>query len=541
MSRFKSKKKIDFRKIKKKIKDKKYHIILFFLCLILWGVYTHLFSVYRVYSIHYNQYYATTVLMLDSLRNSGFVESYTFFSTDWPNKIIFLRSLPLVIFDRITQVRYVSMAILTNLILLYLLFLSLEQVFKTEYAFYFILFIMSSYFFLELLISPYADLHSFFATSLFYLAAYKFIKEKKNNYVELVLTVFLMFLSRNIAYIHFPIVLSVLVVYMFISKIDYKRISYFIGCSLIGFLLFHGIAFGFSTEKLFNDMYVYGKFKNDFGYEELNSNFLDTTKVDNLVNLSTYFFQKHSHFDLFIINKFPSWFLNSFLYFAVIYDLIKKRNKFFIVLFLTNDIYNFLFFNILNGKRQFRFFLPGYFVYLFLCYNLIVYFVKKNTKKIKKLNIKRNQIFLLLILISFLFSIPSLVLNYKSISLYGLDRNDGKLIKYFDYNLFRDLPENSRICINLTNGRNAYAGNSLIDVLNINYTYSKHDSRFSYIVTSNISDADYIICDVCHFDYEVVNRYDVYFLKREPGMFNYWKKKDVDLYTDRINLTVYKT
>ncbi len=510
MGKSKTKKKIDYKRIKKKIKDKKYHIILFFLCLVLWGVYTHLFTVYRVYSVHHYNYYSNTVMMLEKLRSGDFLGSYNMFLYGLPNKIILIRSLPLVIFDRITQVRYVSMAILTNLLLLYLLFLSLEQVFKTEKAFYFTLFIMSSYFFLEILISPYVDLHWFFATALFYLAAYKFIILKKENYVEVVLTVLLIFLAKNTSYLFSPIIFSFLIIYMLIKKFKYKRIDLFVWCCLIGFLLFFGIVARFSPQQLLFDMNIGGQFYEDFGYEEL-PNSSDNSPGRQTMIISTYFFQKYSHFDFDFVNKFPFLFLNYLLYFAVIYNLIKKRNSFFILLFFANETFNIVFFNLLNAEVSYRFFLSGYFVYMYLFFDLIIQLVNIIQEKMKKFKFKWNEFLLIIILFSASFSIFSLNYNYSNVALYNIHYNS-RNTELFHNQIFANLPENSTIYMEtFLDNVMLYAGQTHEEMFQTPYfNYSKHDSRFSYMLVNNLSQADYLICHTCDYDYQLYNKYYLY-------------------------------
>ncbi len=512
MGKSKIKKKIDFRKIKKKIKDKKYHIILFFLCLIFLELYTSLFSFYRIYSFNHYHQYSSTVIMLGELKEGNFAEGYQILSDGYPNKIFLFRSLPLIIFDRITQTRYVGMAILTNLILLYLLYLSLEQVFKTEYAFYFILFIMSSYFFLETLISPYVDLHWFFATALFYLAAYKFIKKKKNNYVELVLTVFLMFLSRNIAYIHFQIIFSFLVIYMLISKVEYNRIGYFIGSSLIGFLLFFGIGFGFSSHRLVDNLDVGGMMSFQFGHGDENKTTIDTLSFQNLFKTSKSFLKNNIHIGFDFLNKFPVSLLNYLLYFSVIYSLIRKRNTLFVLLFFANEFFFVLLFNILNSVFVLRYFLAGYFIYLVLFFDLVREFVSEINKKIKKLNIKWNHVVLLIALFSVLSSIPLLKRSYDSVDLSSyLFFIDSKNTEFFHDKIFSNLVKNSSIYFEGDSAYDlGYCGQNYYRSTEKPYfEFSKHDQRFSYLLVYNFSKADYLICHTCDYDYELIKNYEL--------------------------------
>jgi len=208
-----------------------------------------------IYFIHYYEYYTRSVVITDSLIKLDFSSALKYYLDSWVDKIFIFRSVPFFLVFGCSQFLFFYSNAFLNLFLLLILFRSLLKIMPPEKAFYLTLFILSQYFFIELLACIYIDLSFFLACSIFFIYLSLFDLEPEKYNIRLAFLVFLLFLTKNISYILIPILGILFIMYFLISK--KRRWVYVLRFSMIlglGFLIYYIIALGFNYSFFMHDI-----------------------------------------------------------------------------------------------------------------------------------------------------------------------------------------------------------------------------------------------------------------------------------------------
>jgi len=473
------------------------HVKSYFITLFLIGSAVSLFYYFYLkycggfYFVHYYEYYTRAVVITDSLMKLDFLSAVRYGLGSYVDKIMILRSIPFLLLFGPSQFVFFYSNVFFNLFLLLILFHSLLKIMQPEKAFYLTLFILSQYFFTELLASFYVDLSFFLLCSIFFIYLSLFDKNPEKYNIRLMFIVFLLFLIKNVSYPLVPIVSILFIIYFFISK--NKRMSYVLRFSIIvtaGFLIYYIVALRGSNQRLIEELR--GSSMVSFnGSENL---------ITTLRNIFRSFGFPKNNFS--VINKFPFFWFNLIIYQVVIFIAYKKRDAFWIFLFFVSEFFFFFFYNVKGHYHDYRYFLPFYFIYLYFVYEFLIILFNK-------IFAKRWPIaFLLLFLMFFLAGLlrlkdPKVRMDYA-----GNYNEADYFSSYF--------PLRSKVyMVDIPDYFHLYG--SFIDREEKDYSYlAKVDSRFKYKIVESFENADYVIgkgpLKPDHKECELITTVDGYYL-----------------------------
>jgi len=465
---------------------KKYFIILVFLGLlfsILYYFYLREFN--HFYNVSYFDYYTKSVVITNLITQFNIKEIPLYYYGP-ANRVIFFRSLPFMLLFGSSQFVFVYSNFFFNYGLLLFLYYSLTKIFEPKKAFLFILFIMSNYFFLELMASSYVDLSYFFVCSIFFIYLYLFYKNPTKIFSNLVVIIFLLFFIKNTSYLLVPFFLFFMILLLFFMN-KTKYIFRFILILVIGFSLYFSILLRFSLDNLlmYDLISTLGHLHGSFG-NQINTTFFQ--------NFFSAIYTRGILENFFPLYKFENYFTIFFIYLSLIYLFLSKKNFFFIFLFFVSELFLFFVFNLVGFPYYIRMFLPFYFLYLFLLFEGLLLFITSITTKKKFL--------IMLLLIFFLFST----------NLFFLFNKEPKPLTKYSYSSIKNTVFNrivELIAANTPPMSKVYIYQdesfffpyldlgSLIDKENDFYNLSNIDLRFEFKLIEDPQVADYILCNVC--------------------------------------------
>ncbi|PIN78980.1 hypothetical protein COY26_02235 [Candidatus Woesearchaeota archaeon CG_4_10_14_0_2_um_filter_33_10] len=458
-----------------------FYVILIFLIILLSFFYFN--AIKRMPSnftgIHYYEYYTSSVILTEKIRNLEFKDFYQLFLLTYADKLIILGRIPFFLLFTSTTLTFNFSNYFINMFLLIILFRTLLKIEKPFKAFTLILLVLGSKFFLETLLSFYIDLTYMLVFSIFLIYLYEFDKNHKKNNISLTLLVSLLFFTKNISYLIIPILLIFLTFYYYFYKKEkwsYLKKIWII--FLIGFLIYFTISTGLRGNRLMSDIDqgAGGNFEvRDFGFtmKSISNYFLKNIREGTFKN---YLF----------LHKFNSIWISLALYLILIYNIISKKNKFWVLMFIFSDIFFFFFYNIKGHHFEFRYVTMFYLIYFYLFYDFIYVICKRLFRKYG------NHILLFIISLLFLFNFLQIAKNMQNPNDYTPT--------YFSFT--------SELIINVEQGSKVYIDTEhLDDPLHYNYRcdaliryndlnltrLTNINPRFAYTITDDIKTADYIL------------------------------------------------
>ncbi|MCX6709723.1 MAG: hypothetical protein NTV63_02080, partial [Candidatus Woesearchaeota archaeon] len=281
---------------------------------------------------------------------------------------------------------------------------NIEEPEKT--ALFFTLFIMASYFFMELQLSFYIDLTYSLLCALFMIYLTIFNEDCTKNNITLAIIIFLMMMAKNTSYILLPIFFATSAIYFLATKKEkkwqyLKRIGIvFLGGIFLYFLIGTGLSIG--------------KIDRDIGFGYTGSMMREIDHVSGISKKIAYYaktiIEKPIIPNNYMFIKFNSVWLSLLVYLSAAYFAIMKKNWFMISLFITGEVFLFIFFNIIGYDHALRYILPFYFIYLYFFYILAKDILDRTFKK------KKWIIAVGIILILGIFNMVQLNNNLKRLS-----------------------------------------------------------------------------------------------------------------------------
>lgn len=441
----------------------------------------------RTYSGHYYEYYLRSVLIDSNLKDSNFGQAMDTFFASYPDKIIPLRNLLFFFFFGPSHMLFSFSSVFLHIALTLFLFYVLTKIYDLKKSFIITLLIISCFFYIELYANFYVDLAYFLACSIFFVIAALFRSGYKGSSYLLLFAVFLLFTIKNASYLFVPLVSAFIFIEGLLNK--NKPLPYVLRylCIMIaGFILFFAIFLNASLYRILADIPTIGDVENCNpnegrcnSFQEFSSNFSP--------NLFIYSKTGMNLLDWHMFMKFENLFLILLLYAVVVFNLIKKRNAFFLWLFFAGELFFFILFNIIGSPYDLRLMLPFYFIYLYLIIDFFYLLSEKLSKK------TQFVWFLSFAIILFLYSISTFFIAEKR----------AYSERYFSEWLFLDAIsfERDKIYINSSDAKEISAYyRSFID-RDENFTefekFYDFDKRFRYRITDNESEADYVLCHSC--------------------------------------------
>jgi hypothetical protein len=212
--------------------------------------------------------------------------------------------------------------------------------------------------------------------------------------------------------------------------------------------------------------------------------------------------------NFYLLKKFPFTWLNLLIYPVVIFVYYKKRNLFWLILFLISDVFFFFLYNIKGHYHEYRYFLLFYLVYFYFIYEFVI-IVFNNSLKINYFNK------FLIIIIALFFSTGLFRL---------MDSVEKRKICYFQNSHFpsflSNLPLKATVYIYNDEQLKLFY-NCFIEYFEGDYSHlAAIDSRFKYKIVDSIEEAGYIVCKDCLYldikEYELIahtNGYHLYKIK----------------------------
>jgi hypothetical protein len=469
---------------------KPYFIILFLIGLVMSFFYYFYLKYYEgLYFVHYYEYYTRAVVITDCLTKLDFLSAFGYYFNSYVDKILIFRSVPFFLLFGPSQFLFFYSNVFFNFFLFLILFHSLLKIMQPEKAFYLTLFILSQYFFIELLASFYVDLSFFLICSIFFIYLSAFDKDPEKYNIRLAFIIFFIFLIKNVSYLLLAILGVLFIIYFFIAK--RKKVSHVLRFSIIlvtGFLIYYAIALKCSNERLITDLHASLP---TIGLAESPTLISAISKI--FKSFATMMIKNH-----YFLNKFPFLRLNFIIYPVVIFVTYKKREAFWIFLFFVSEIFLIFFYNSADvHHHDYRYFLPVYFIYIYFAYEFILIVSNKFFSK-SFVNVFLLLSFSLLFLTSFI----RLMDSSKRMIYTG---------KHFCADFFSEhLPVGSRIYL-FTNDNLDYFHfyGSFIDRDKKDYSHLiKIDPRFKYKLLSSFENADYVIGNkflkLDHKEYELI-------------------------------------
>ena len=377
--------------------------------------------------------------------------------------------------------------------LLIILFRTLLKIEKPFRAFTLILLILGSKFFLEMLLSFYIDLTYMLIFSIFLIYLYEFDKDHKKNNISLTFLVSLLFFTKNISYLIIPILLIFLTIYYyFYKKEKWSYLKKIWMTFLIGFLIYFTISSGLRGNLLRSDLDqgAGGNFEvRDFGFT-----------VKSILNYFLKNIREGTFKNCLFLHKFKSIWISSALYLILIYNIISKKNKFWVLMFIFSDIFLFFFYNIKGHHFEFRYVTYGNHILLFIISLLFLFNFLQIAKNMQNPNDYTPMYFSLT---------PELVIKVEQGSKVYIDKEDLDDPLYHNY----------------VSGFTRYNDLNLTRLTNIN-------PRFAYTITDDIKTADYILTSrIQNFNishYTIVKHHsppksdprDLYLLKKKEKSYS---------------------
>ncbi len=423
-----------------------------------------------LYFTHYYEYYTRQVLLADSLLKLKFPQALGLYLNNYVDKILVLRNVPFLMLFGYSHFIFFYAGVCLNLLLLLLLFQTLLKIMHPEKAFYFTLLILGQYFFIELLAAYYVDLHFFLACSIFFVYLSLFERNPQQYNLRMTFLVLLLFLTKNVAYPLLPVLSLALFIYFLVFKRNPK--VYILRLSLIlavGFLFYYLLALGGIYQLLVRDLHA------------ATSTLTTLGRKLNLIEIIIRVFQSFDlHRNIYFFDKFPVPWLNFILYPLVLFVAFRKRDFFWLFLFLAGEVFFIFFFNIKGHHHDYRYFLPFYFVYLYFAYEFIIILIREDFFG-KWLNLILVLVFLILAVTGF-----TRLLNPNRPRLYA-----GTSSPKLAYNFAEFVPPGAKVYVPDGDEYFHISARSL-DLSPKDYTYlAKADPRFRYKIVSDISKADY--------------------------------------------------
>jgi hypothetical protein len=443
-------------------------------------------------SVHEFEYYTRTVFLA---RSSGLEEfSYHYFQS-LPNKVIYFRSIiPMMIFGYTREVFRISSAVF-NIFLILWLYYWCSKATSPEESFFYSLLLMFSYPFLELLGNPYVDLTLLIFVAVYLMQLYLFHRQDLSLYLTLniLLTGFMMFMSKNTSYVLLPILLASNTLYLFISR-DRKgmhKALWLAAVHIIAFFIYWGIMGMFSENLLVREVSV-------TTYNYLHQNI--HSAFGQISSMLMLFLQSGIKHDIEFINMLDNRILNYSLLLAAAYLAFRKKDRYWLYMLGTAIVFQFFFMNIMKEPSlERRFFLPFFPLSVMLLF-FAIWDVMQSVDVMKK---NRLAIF---------SSLAVLLLVISSISLANMAQ-PGYSMNYYQSTLslnkevFGVLPECSKVFVDSGPFGNTryYEGFSMILDLDhhglgqevCSTEFNAYDPRFRYIISNNVSAADYVMCREC--------------------------------------------
>lgn len=463
--------------------------------------------------IHYYDYYITSVVLTEKIVHFDIPEFYHLFVYSFPDKLIAISRIPFFIIFKPTTFVFNFSNYFINTILLIFLFKTLLRIEKPFRAFTLTLLIFGSKFFLEMLLSCYIDLSYMLIFSIFLIYLYEFDKDYKKNNISLVFLVFLLFFTKNVSYLLIPILLmSLTFYYLFYKKEKKQYLKRIWLIFIIGFSIYFVISTGLIKERLMFDFHASGE-RFDTG-----GNLFFTIKSATKFILNNF---REGVFKSFLfLFKFKSLTISIALYLVLAYNIFKKKNLFWVLMFIFSDIFLFFFYNIKGNHFEYRYFTVFYLIYFYLFYDFMYVACKRLFNKYS------NYILLFIISLLFLFNflqisnnmqnpneyiptyiilIPELVINVEQGSKVYIDREYSNDPLYHNY-VSQFIRDNNLDLTRLTN---------------IN-------PRFAYTITDYIETADYILTTrIQNFNLSCYNIIDhLPPLKHDPRELHLIKEKE---------------
>jgi len=274
------------------------------------------------------------------------------------------------------------------------------KIYEPKESFQLILFMMASYFSLELFASFYVDLTYFIMCAIFFASLYLFNNKPKENTWSLALIIFFMFISKNTSYILIPITSFFMIIYFFIQKKE--RITYiwsFIKSVISGFTAYLILILRFN----FHEDLIRGT-----------GTFIsDNPKLGTILSrIFHYFIQKKIDYNFYFLQKFHSLIYIIILYVSVTYLILKKKNVFWILLFVISEFFFIFFYNIKGHHYDLRYFLLFYPVYLIIIFESLKDLTKFISKKLpNKIRVSPTTIRYMVIIIMAIINLTTLILK----------------------------------------------------------------------------------------------------------------------------------
>ncbi len=449
----------------------------------------------RTYHGHYYEYYFRSVVIDDLLKKEDFKEALHNFYISYPDKIILLRDLPFFLLFGPSHLLFSFSSVFLNFGLTLLLFFSLKKLISPRKAFIFILFIIACQFYIELLAHFYVDLTYFLVCSLFFVYAALFRNDDKHYNLSLAIVVMLMFATKNTTYALLPI-LSFFILFEGIvrKKLPIMFGIKYISIVLIGFLLFFVLFLNANLYRVLGDMPTIGQVTGCSPNEGVCNSF---SAFLNNFNVKVFSYSSGRRLtDTRLLDKFENYLLSASLYGIVIYNLLKKKNAFFIWMFFAGELFFLLIFNFAGTPFDLRLLLPFYFIYLYLIFEFFY-------ELAQDLGSKNRDILFYSVILLILCSSLTFFYAYEKRS-YS-EKYDPKWLFLdnfpFDHNKVYasvlDVKELSSYY------RSFIDSDKNFSKLSDFYSF---DTRFTYRVTDNLAEADYVLCNICinYADYTFV-------------------------------------
>ncbi|MCX6710038.1 MAG: hypothetical protein NTV63_03755 [Candidatus Woesearchaeota archaeon] len=338
---------------------------------------------------HYYEYYTSSILMAEAIKSLDFKSLIYLYAGSYCDKMIFLLRIPVMLIFGYSPTLFVFTNYIVNIILLLFLYnamlkfertkeeniLNIEEPEKT--ALFFILFIMASYFFLELQLSFYIDLTYFLLCALFLIYLCLFNNDCTKNNITLAIIIFLMMMAKNTSYILFPIFFAMSAIHFLITKKE-KKWQYLKRLAIIftaGTALYLLIATGFSPGLINMELsrgYTMSGSPDLIYYEGM---------MPKIIHFAYAIIKRGIEINDYAFKKFSSAWLSVLVYIAATYYAIKGKNRFILYLFICSEIFLLFFFNIKGHRYELRLLTPMYFIYFYMFYFLGTDILRKIFKK----------------------------------------------------------------------------------------------------------------------------------------------------------------
>ncbi|MCM2326045.1 MAG: hypothetical protein NDI94_06280 [Candidatus Woesearchaeota archaeon] len=414
----------------------------------------------RFLFVHYYDYYASSVLAADG--NIGH-----YLSLLPGNYLLMLRSAVFfMVFPR-TESFFLFSSMALNIVLIFIGYELLSRAIGKSKAFFFSLFVIASYFFIELMFSSYIDLAYFLLCGIFFICLFLHYHEKMHP-AAFSLIVFFLFAAKVTSYV-FVLIFSFFYICMLLYDRHEKRQSYgYIAYVLLGFFIYILVFSAIMGRNALLDVSLgIGKDKT----------FLST---------------KLGMLDVFhFLDKYRSIMVSGLLYISLLYSAMMKRWR-LISMFIACELFLIVFF--LKQSYHIRYLLPVYPVYLMISFGFL-WDISKHLVKIH-----RHVLLAGMIILSLILSVSAINLLREPI----YTDTDKDIVQMSDY-LGQHLIPGSRVYIGSGIPEDVYfhIGSSLIDSQHLNqgdmviYHNLNWSGRFNYVLVNETRSADYVICLDC--------------------------------------------